>query len=104
MRTQTLFAYGTFVLAACTTPAGAPPLDAGGYALTTASDGKLYRINGATGETWLVSGDRMQKVNQTSAIRLEIGRKYFVERNRSVTYLGNGRFTEPVADYSALWD
>lgn len=102
VRIQTLLACATCLLAACTT---APSTSgAGGYALTTTSDGKLYRIEGVTGETWLVTGDRMQKVTQSGALLLEIGRTYFIERNRSVSYLGDGKFTEPVADYSALWN
>lgn len=68
------------------------------------SDGKLYRLNKTTGETWVVIGERMHRVAQSANPLLEIGRKYFIERNRSMTYLGDGKFSDPVSDYSALWN
>jgi hypothetical protein len=104
MKSHILLACATLTLAACTTPPSSIRPSASGYAFKTASDGKLYRIDGATGETWLVSGDKMHKVNQTNATLLEVGRKYFIERNRAMIYLGDSKFTDPVPDFSALWN
>ncbi len=104
IRFRILFTCTAFVLTACTTPSGPSQSGEGAYTLTTASDGKLYRLNKTTGETSMVSGEKTQRVGQSNAILLEIGRKYFVERNRSVTYLGDGKFTPPIEDYSALWN
>ena len=91
-------------LLGCATPQGAATPAAAMFALVPAPDGKLYRVNAATGEPWLVIGERMQKVAQSNAMALEVGRKYFIERNRSITYLGEGKFSEPVSDFSALWN
>ena len=91
-------------LIGCAAPQGTTTPAAAMFALVSTPDGKLYRVNSATGETWLVIGEKLQKVAQSNAMALEVGRKYFIERNRSVTYLGDGKFTEPVSDFSALWN
>ncbi len=91
-------------LVACASPQGTTAPGTATFSLVSASDGKLYRVNTVTGETWLVNGEKMQKVAQSNAMALEVGRKYFIERNRSMTYLGDGKFSEPVADFSALWN
>lgn len=91
-------------LAGCAAPQGATTAAAAMFSLVSTPDGKIYRMNTTTGETWLVLGEKMQKVAQSSAMVLEVGRKYFIERNRSITYLGDGRFSEPIPDFSALWN
>ncbi len=88
----------------CATPQGVTTPTTAVFSLVSTSDGKLYRVNTTTGETWLVLGEKMQKIAQNNAMALEVGRKYFIERNRSITYLGDGRFSEPIADFSALWN
>ena len=74
------------------------------FSSATSADGRVYRTNTATGETWLISGDRMQKVQEPSTPPLEVGQKYYIENNRSIIYLGDGKFSEPVVDYSQLWN
>lgn len=104
MKRKLLLLFAALGIAGCATqPASSPSLEQP-YRLATASDGKVYRINAVTGETWLVVGDSMRKVSQSGITVLEVGRKYFIERSRSMTYLGDGKFTEPVPDYGTLWN
>jgi hypothetical protein len=91
-------------LVGCASPQGATTPVAAMFSLVSTPDGKMYRMNTTTGETWLVLGEKMQKVAQSNAMALEVGRKYFIERSRSITYLGDGRFSEPIPDFSALWN
>jgi hypothetical protein len=93
-----------WVLVGCASTSGGSVAPTAEPFMLVQSDGKLYRLNKTTGETWLVTGERMQRVAQSASPLLETGRKYFIERNRSMTYLGDGKFSDPVADYSALWN
>jgi len=91
------------LVSSCASTRAPTPAIAGPFVAISAKEGRVYRVNTITGETWLVGADSMQQVAESSAPLLEIGRKYFIEGNRSVTYLGNGKFTEPVKDYSSIW-
>lgn len=73
------------------------------YQLNTGPDGSVYRINLNTGEVWVIEGDELEKIEELKSVRLEIGKKYFIEDNFSMIYLGKGKFTEPEEDYSYLW-
>ena len=73
------------------------------FKLSTGQDGRVYRINNQTGGVWLVGDGALQKIDEQKPERLKVGQKYFIEDNFSVVYLGAGKFTEPVKDYSHLW-
>lgn len=100
MKTTVISLYFLF-LAGCTATTIHPD---GKFVFATASDGSVYRTNKSTGETWRVVDDRFVLVREGVALQLQVGQKYFIERNRSVTYLGDGKFTEPVSDFSQLWN
>ena len=74
------------------------------FVMTTAHDGQMYRTNTQTGEVWRVSDNQMVRVNESSSNVLEVGKKYFIEGHRSVKYLGDGRLSQPVDDFSQLWN
>lgn len=97
---RTLFlAFSLAGLAGCATTSG----PAASFQLANGSDGHVYRTNNATGETWRLEGERLIPVHEEKGIQLSIGQTYYIERNRSVTYLGDGKFSEPKSDYSQLW-
>jgi hypothetical protein len=73
------------------------------FKLHTGPDGRVYRINNQTGDVWLVIDGSLRRISEPKAELLQKGKKYFIEDNFSMTYLGKGRFTEPVKDYSHLW-
>ena len=70
--------------------------------LVSTSDANVYRMNTAIGEIWLVTGERMQKVAQSDAMALEVGRMYFIARNRPMWSRGAGGTSEPIPNYSAI--
>lgn len=95
------------VLAGCasTPPATAFSSSCGeNYRLNTAADGHVYRINNQTGEVWEVADGALKRIGEPKTEVLQVGRKYFFENNFSMTYLGNGKFSEPVKDFSRLWN
>lgn len=73
------------------------------FQLANGPDGNVYRTNSLTGETWRLDGERMISVHEEKGTQLSIGQTYYIERNRSITYLGDGKFSEPKSDYSHLW-
>lgn len=104
---RNLFIALTIVLAGC---ASAPPtttssnLSSENFRLNTATDGRVYRVNNQTGEVWEVVDGALKRIGESKAEMLQIGRKYFLENNFSMTYLGSGKFSEPVKDFSRLWN
>jgi hypothetical protein len=74
------------------------------FSLVTTPEGNIYRTNTRTGEVWIVKDGQLKRVNELKPQVLEIGKKYFIEDNFSMTYLGKGKFTEPVKDFSRLWN
>jgi hypothetical protein len=91
-------------LVGCAAPNVATTSPAAVFSLASTPDGKMYKMNTATGATWLVVGEKMESVAHSNEMVLEVGRKYFIERSRSIVYLGDGRFSEPRPDFSALWN
>jgi len=73
------------------------------FRLHTGPDSRVYRINNQTGEVWLVIDGSLKRISEPKTELLQKGKKYFIEDNFSMTYLGKGKFTEPVKDYSHLW-
>lgn len=104
---RNLFIALTIILAGC---ASAPPTttspasSSDKFHLDTATDGRVYRINNQTGEMWEVADGALKRIGEPKAEILQVGRKYFFENNFSMTYLGNGKFSEPVKDFSRLWN
>ena len=104
---QSLFIALTIVLAGCaSTPAttASSSSSSENFRLNTATDGRVYRINNQTGEVWEVADGALKRIGEPKAELLQVGRKYFFENNFSMTYLGNGKFSEPVKDFSRLWN
>jgi hypothetical protein len=73
------------------------------FSLHTGPDGRVYRINNQNGDVWLVVDGSLKRLSESKTELLQKGKKYFIEDNFSMTYLGKGKFTEPVKDYSHLW-
>lgn len=104
---RNLFVALTFALAGCaSTPQSTATSSSSGenYRLNTATDGHVFRINNQTGEVWEVANGALNRIGEPKAEVLQVGRKYFFENNFSMTYLGNGKFSEPVKDFSRLWN
>jgi hypothetical protein len=97
----------TLILAGC---ASATPINTSSnlssenFRLNTSADGRVYRINNQTGEVWEVVDGALKRIGESKAEMLQVGKKYFFENNFSMTYLGNGKFSEPVKDFSRLWN
>jgi len=104
LKLQGLLLFAAAALTGCASPQGTSTPATPIFSMLSTPEGKVYRVNTTTGDTWLVQGEKMLKVASTNVMTLEIGRKYFIERNRSVTYLGDGKFSDPVPDFSALWN
>lgn len=104
---QNLFIALTLVLVGCasTIPSTTSTNSSSeNFRLNTGADGRVHRINNQTGEVWEVVGGALKRISEPKAEILQIGKKYFIENNFSMTYLGNGKFTEPVKDFSRLWN
>jgi hypothetical protein len=93
---RSLFIALTIVLAGC---ASAPPTTTSSssfsenFRLNTATDGRVYRINNQTGEVWEVVDGALKRIGEPKAEMLQIGRKYYIENNFSVTLKGSQRQT-----------
>ncbi|MDX8383585.1 MAG: hypothetical protein R8M45_05850 [Ghiorsea sp.] len=74
------------------------------YQLSTKNDGETYRINTKSGEVWIIEGNSLKVVSESNSIQLKVGRKYYIENNYSIKYLGDGKFTAPVKDFNRLWN
>lgn len=104
---QNLFIALAIVLAGCasTTPTiTSSNSSSENFRLNTGADGRVYRINNQTGEVWEVVDGALKRIGEPKAEMLQVGKKYFIENNFSMTYMGNGRFSEPVKDFSRLWN
>lgn len=96
-----------FILAGCTSlgpGSGTTKSSGDNFQLNTGPDGRVYRINNQTGEVWVAVDGTLKKIHETKVEPLKIGQKYFIEDNFSIIYQGKGKFTEPVKDYSHLWN
>ena len=91
-------------LCGCAVAPPSPAANSHAFSFVTNAEGKVFRVNSVTGETWLVVGGELKRAPQAAATPLEVGKKYFIEKNRSMIYLGDGKFTEPIADYSSIWN
>ena len=85
-------------LSGCTT---APPQNQ--YKIEQQSGARILKINSQNGDTWeLINGEFIKIPNELTST-LQAGKKYYIENNQSVIYLGNGKFSEPKKDYERLW-
>ncbi len=89
--------------ASTTPPIASSNLPSDNFKLTTTTDGRVYRIDSKTGTMWELVDGKLKTVDESKVELLKIGKKYRLENNFSMSYLGNGKFTEPVKDYSYLW-
>lgn len=103
---QYFFLAFSLILAGCMSPglgSGTTKSSGDNFQLNTGPDGRVYRMNNQTGEVWVAVDGALKRIHETKVEPLKIGQKYFIEDNFSIIYLGNGKFTEPVKDFSHLW-
>jgi hypothetical protein len=63
------------------------------YQLITSPDGNVYRLDKMSGESWLVKGNKMEKIIEND-FRLRVGQQYVGEDLYSFTYQGKGQLSE----------
>ena len=73
------------------------------YKIEQQNGSRLLKINSQNGDAWELINGEFVKIPTDLSLTLIKGKKYFLENNQSVIYLGDGKFTEPKKDYERLW-